>query len=268
MNESTESSWGRYGIYYSIFGAIFTSSGLCLQKMVQIELSNSSKLQPQPLYKNKYYVFGICFVVIGTIFKIINYGILPQSIFGPLSALTVIFTKLFEIYFLDEKLSFLLILSLSTIIIGIILCINNSNINDPVYSLDHILKLFIREDVIFYTSIIIAAILSTKIVFKFSTSSSISQRNLFGLLYHSILAGIFSGWSCTLGKAVVEVCLYTTYSGVNEFYHISTWLLLFALPMFSVPKTRIVHEGLRQFHHLLFLPCYQVGCRRAVWDGK
>ena len=112
------------GVCISIVGALFTSSGLCLQKIVHKRVSADSSIGP--LYKQPTYIAGthslpqyllahshtislpqpgIAYVVLGQLLKTLVNVMLPQSTIAPLSCQTIIYSTFFEYLFVDGEMS-------------------------------------------------------------------------------------------------------------------------------------------------------------------
>lgn len=228
------------GITLSVVGSLLTSIGLCIQR---VYLSN----------KNFVYTIGILFVVIGQICKMVNDGILPLSIVAPLSAQTVIYTKVLDVFFASEEISNMLIISVSVICFGILVSLFGGNVIDDDYNFSNLFHLFTRPNMLLLTFCCLIFLFLTRFIY-YSLST---PKSYFGLFYRCFSAGIFSGWSGIVGKSVMEIFMYAIYTNTSQFFELGAWFLVLIIPFLSIPKFQLVNKGMQDFHHFLFLPLYQ-----------
>ena len=241
------------GITLSFIGALSTSVGICLQTQIKNQLYSKPKLDPK--YKRTEYMIAIILVFVGMGCKIINFGILPLSTMAALSSLTVIFTKLSEVYFLDEEISYKLFLCMLLIFIGNIIIIKFSDLTEENYSLNQIITLFLHENCITFTISISTIIILLTITLNYI---QISYQSKTGLLFICTVCAILSAWTSVISKAIVEVVLHAIFNDTTEFFSMTMFIFFGILMLLLKLKSRVIQFGLFRFHSVLFLPTYQV----------
>ena len=256
---------GIWGIVISIIAAVFTSAGLCLQKVVHKRILNNPELAPA--HKHPLYLAGVAYVALGLILKTALDFLLPLSTVAPLSAQTVVYSTFFEYLFLDGELSRISIISLIFVIIGIIVSMMGANIDDGSgYNLHDLWHLFMTETCVILSGSLLAIIIGLREIFKSppsaassSSSSPSSIKNALGLLYLSFCSAVFAGWFGTASKALVELIKYAFLHGMHtsDAKRSGIWIVLIFLPLLGIPKLRYVGYALSEYHHLQFLPLYQ-----------
>ena len=251
---------GIWGIVISIIAAVFTSAGLCLQKVVHKRILNNPDLAPA--HKHPLYLAGVAYVALGLILKTSLDFLLPLSTVAPLSAQTVVYSTFFEYLFLDGELSRISIISLIFVIIGIIVSMMGANIDDGSgYNLHDLWHLFMTETCVILSGSLLAIIIGLREIFKSppSSSSSSSIKNALGLLYLSFCSAVFAGWFGTASKALVELIKYAFLHGMHtsDAKRSGIWIVIIFLPLLGIPKLRYVGYALSEYHHLQFLPLYQ-----------
>lgn len=96
---------GVWGIALTIIAALFTSTGLCLQKIVHRKvLADPSS---GPVYAHSLYIAGLGYVSLGLLLKLVVDALIPQSTVAPLSSLGVMFSVILEYLFLDADMSWM-----------------------------------------------------------------------------------------------------------------------------------------------------------------
>jgi len=250
---------GIWGIVISIIAAVFTSAGLCLQKVVHKRILNNPDLAPA--HKHPLYLAGVAYVALGLILKTSLDFLLPLSTVAPLSAQTVVYSTFFEYLFLDGELSRISIISLIFVIIGIIVSMMGANIDDGSgYNLHDLWHLFMTETCVILSGSLLAIIIGLREIFKSPPSASSSSiKNALGLLYLSFCSAVFAGWFGTASKALVELIKYAFLHGMHtsDAKRSGIWIILIFLPLLGIPKLRYVGYALSEYHHLQFLPLYQ-----------
>lgn len=257
INKSLE--LGIWGIVISIIASLFTSAGLCLQKVVHKRINNNPDLAPA--YKHSLYLAGVAYVALGLILKTFLDFLLPLSTVAPLSAQTVVYSTFFEYLFLDGELSRISMISLAFIVIGIIVSAIGANIDDGSgYNLHDIWNLFMTETCVVLSGTLLAIIIGLREFFKSPPSSSTTPIfNTLRLVYLSFCSAIFAGWFGTTSKALVELIKYAFLHGMHtsDAKRSGIWIIIAFLPLLGIPKLRHVGYALSEYHHLQFLPLYQ-----------
>lgn len=253
---------GYWGIGVSIVGALFTSSGLCLQKAVHKKIAENPELGPPS--RHTLYIAGVAYVGMGLLLKALLYVLLPQSAAAPLSAQTILFSSVLEYLFLGGPMKRITAAALLTMGTGIILATLGANTLDGEYSLVDLFNNFKSVSAIVSTAGAAALVLTIREVAR---SSSPLYNDSKGLVYLSFSAGIFAGWLGTAIKCLSEVVKYAFLHGMRPSTHDAAqsglWIFVLALPILSIPKLSTVGYALVQFHPKQFLPCYQAAAIMA-----
>lgn len=252
---------GYWGVGVSIVGALFMSSGLCLQKVVHHKIASNPLLAPAS--RHTLYIAGVAYVGIGLALKALVDILLPQSASAPLSAQTILYTSVLEYLFLDGgDMKRLEAVAFVTIAAGIVLATFGANTVDGEYSLKDLLKLYERAVSIIATASMAALLLTVR---EIARTSSVSFSDTKGLAFFSIAAGMFAGWLGTVAKSLAEVVKYAFLHGMRreDASHSGLWLLILAVPVLGIPKLRYVGNALLEFHPTQFLPCYQAAAIAA-----
>lgn len=85
---------GCWGIGLAVVGALFTSTGLCLQKIVQRKMASTPS--HGPVSRNRWYIAGITYVFVGQILKVFVNVMVPMTVIAPLSAQTILVSTVLE----------------------------------------------------------------------------------------------------------------------------------------------------------------------------
>ncbi len=131
----------RIGLGLSVTSAVFTSAGLCLQKLY----ISKSKTDPKAAvdYYHKYYIAGVGYVALGVMLKAAIYLLLPQIAIALLSAQTVVYTVIFEHFSLDVPIGNVTFVCALFILFGIALGAHGIDMFDTNYSYAQLWSLFI-----------------------------------------------------------------------------------------------------------------------------
>jgi hypothetical protein len=209
------------------------------------------------MLKNPKYIAGLSYVVIGLVLRAFIDVMLPQSAASLLSAQSVVCTNILEYLFLDGAMDANIIIGLVITSLGIIFGSWGANIDDGVYSMDDLWGNFVRAETIIVTGAIIALLLSAQQLISFTAGG---MQSIYGLVITGIAAGVVAGWFGTTLKCLLEILKYSFLNGASVVSpaHISVWILLFALGGFFSLKLQVVAYGLSNYHHIQFLPIYQV----------
>jgi len=245
---------GYWGVGVSVVSALFTSSGLCLQKVVYKRIAEDP--EQGPAYKHSLYIAGVAYVTVGLFLKGVIDVLLPQSAIAPLSAQTVLYSSLLEYMFLEGEMTRLTGVALCIISIGIVIASFGSNTVDGEYSLHDLWEHFMRKTSIIVSASLVAALITFREILRNSSGGLTGTR---GLMYMAAAAGLFAGWFGTATKSTFEVIKYAFLHGMHsdDARHSGVWILVCSLPLLGIPKLRIVGSALMEFHHLQFLPLYQ-----------
>lgn len=248
---------GEWGIVLSIISALFTSTGLCLQKLVHRKIAADAS--QGPAFKHSLYFAGVAYVAIGLFLKAFIDVLLPQSAIAPLSAQTVVYSTLLEYLFLQGEMNRLTIASIIVTSGGMVLATWGANTTDGQYSLHDLWELFMTQESIIVSASLFAAIIGMREFLKSSMGSFASPA---GLVYVSLSAGLFAGWFGTSVKSTLEVIKFAFIHGMqaDDVRNYGVWLMIGSLALLGIPKLRIVSYALSEFHHIQFLPLYQVKC--------
>lgn len=246
---------GIWGVCISIVGALFTSSGLCLQKIVHKRVSADPSIGP--LYKQPTYIAGIAYVVLGQLLKTLVNVLLPQSTIAPLSCQTIIYSTFFEYLFVDGEMSVKTGVSLLLSIVGIVIAMFGANFDDGEYSVTALADLFKREAAILCTALFITIIVTGRFYSNYESSFSSSTA---GIIYIAFVSSLLSGWFSLSIKSALEIAKYTFLHGIKattNVKHAFLWVLIASLPVLGFTKLRQVSYAMSVHHPLHFLPLYQ-----------
>ena len=246
---------GQWGIVLSILSALFTSSGLCLQKLVHRKIAADP--EQGPAIKHSLYMAGLAYVAIGLILKAFIDVLLPQSAIAPLSAQSVIYTTILEYLFLEGEMNRLTGLCILVITVGVVVATLGANTCDAQYSLHDLWGLFMTQQSIVVSGSLFAAVVGMREFLKSSMGSFSSPA---GLIYVSLSAGLFAGWFGTSVKSTLEIIKYAFIHGMesDDAKHFGVYVLAASLIVLGMPKLKLVSYALTEFHHIQFLPLYQV----------
>jgi hypothetical protein len=213
--------------------------------------------EAKPLLKNPKYVAGISYVLIGLVLRGFIDMLLPQSAAALLSAQSVVYTNILEYFFLDGAMDVNIVVGLVTTSSGIIFGSWGANTNDGVYSMSDLWHNFVHVETIIITGIIIGMLMGARQVLSFSAGG---MQSFYGLLVTGLAAGVVAGWFGTALKCLLEIIKYSFLNGASVVSptHLSIWILLLALAGLFSLKLRVVSFGLSNYHHIQFLPIYQV----------
>ena len=247
-----------FGISISVVSAVFTSSGICLQKLhsIRIKSVNKSQMNNNPSYSNDaIYYIGFLYVAVGLALKAITFTLLPQTIIAVLSAQNFIYTTLLEFSILGNKINKLTTSCLLIVSIGLIISVFGiGDIENEDYSFSDVWELFLTVQSITLTVSSIAFMIGMIELFRISVFEMNSHVRLF---YISGVAGLFAAWFGTVTKGFFVVVHHNMFTSHHDksFYWI---FLLMGSIVLGIFKMKCVNSALKQFHHLQFLPLYQV----------
>lgn len=251
---------GYWGVGVSVVGALFMSSGLCLQKAVHRKIANNPSLAPAS--RHTLYLAGVAYVGMGLMLKAVIDILLPQSANAPLSAQTILYTSAMEYLFLDGTIKRVEAAALLIISVGIVMATLGANTVDGEYGLRDLFNLYERAVSIVATAVLAALLLTIR---EIARTSSVNFADTTGMAYLAITAGMFAGWLGTVIKSLAEVIKYAFLHGMRreDASHSGLWLLILAVPLVGIPKLRYVGSALVEFHPTQFLPCYQAAAIAA-----
>jgi hypothetical protein len=257
MSEATDIEYDTYiakwGIVLSIISAVFTSTGLCLQKM------HLKKLKASPdavqSYSDTKYIAGISYVAIGLLLKAPICVMLPQVTIALMSAQTVLYSSILEFLFLKNQMSKVTVACLLAILIGIVVGVSGSTIGDPVYSFIEVWDLFFSFRAISFSLVCLACIFG---VSECMRVAQIEPSASLRLAQVSVVAGLVAGLFGTFTKAVFEVLYFNTYYSTSRTFSWNAWVFVLPAIGLGLLKMRSVSSALREFPSWRFLPLYQV----------
>ena len=243
---------GCWGIGLAVVGALFTSTGLCLQKMVQSKLSSSPS--SGPVSRNRWYIAGILYVFIGQVMKVFVNVMVPMTVVAPLSAQTIVLSTALEWFFLNGEMSVKTAASMGCIVVGIVVSLIGVNFIDGQYSVQGLQELFLRKEPVIFTAIIVAAMVTGKLMLKHHVT------DIATMLYSAFCSAMSAGWFNLAIKSISEIIKYAFLYGIKSSSNVKKpflWCLIGSIPVLGMIKLRTVTRSLTDYHPLLFLPVYQ-----------
>ena len=268
---NSESEMKAWGISLSVVGALFTSIGLLLQKIVNRNVAKDPQLGSA--YCQGTYLLGVFFIIMGLIANTMMVGSIPMVSIAVLSAQAFVYTTILETIFIKEGIcgfSMLTIFNLGCTCAGITLMLTLANISDVKYSPDSIEEVFSEMDAMATT--IVSALLV--VIVLCCTKPDEAGFNGYDVPFvgRVVCGGIFSAWYTVTLKIVLEFTLFFFRDGIDNLdfichedtsevkcRYVDVACLFIALIFLGVLKVRYVVVILRTYHALLFLPLYQ-GC--------
>jgi hypothetical protein len=257
MSETTTAEYDTYiakwGIVLSIISAVFTSTGLCLQKMHLKRLKSSPDVVQS--YSDTKYIAGISYVAIGLFLKAPICVMLPQVTIALMSAQTVLYSSVLEFLFLKSQMNRVTVACLLVILMGIVVGVSGSTIGDPVYSFVEIKDLFFSFRAVSFSLVCLACIFG---ISEFMRVAQIELNASLRLAQVSIVAGLVAGLFGTFTKAVFEVLYFNTYYSTSRTFSWNAWMFMLPAIGLGLLKMRSVSGALKEFPSWRFLPLYQV----------
>jgi len=243
-------SLARLGIVLSVISAVFTSTGLCLQKLHL----RQQKTQSESSSGGTKYIAGIAYVAIGLLLKAPISVMLPQVTVALMSAQTVLYSCILEYLFLRSHMSRTTAVCLLAIFCGIILGVGGSSFADLDYSFMDIVDLFFSFRAISFTVVCLGCMCCAAEFCKVAISEPSPALRL---VQSSVLCGLVAGLFGTATKALFEVLYFNTYYSTDRTFSWNAWMLFLPAAALGFSKMRCVSAALREFPAWKFLPLYQ-----------
>ena len=192
----------------------------------------------------------------------------------------VIYSILFDILFQAKQITSEILGCSTLIIFGLMMCMLNSNLEDPDYTTNHLMKLFIRFDAMMTIGIIYIIFILYYFIMK-SPYATINendinkvavnnhhknpkdifsnQKLLFKFSFQIIILGILSGLNSLVCKSFIEILYYELRYDEHMFTIFMTFILsIISVLLCTIPKHQYMTSLLSCYHPLLLLPCTQV----------
>eukprot|EP01038_Epipyxis_sp_PR26KG_P009003 gene9003-12145_t len=263
------------GIAVSLVSSSFVSFGIAVQKAstrydsnqdVSIYSSTDGRDPAQVKRRKGLYSIGVIYVLVGCSLKLAVYLFLPQVVIAALSSQGIFYSLLLDTFFVsspnkESKLSVIKTVGSCLLFCFGIVCALLGSAYDLQYdivakedqTISEIISLIRSYRAIFTSLFVVLVMIFCKSLLSRSRSPSVR------LLTFCLLTSIVSAFFGSLLKAIAIIAktLLTNHTDVN----VIPWLIgvSFSIVFVGSLKLATVSIALKEFHHSLFLPIYQMG---------
>ncbi|CAK4607863.1 unnamed protein product [Aphanomyces euteiches] len=253
------------GIGICLLGSTISNLGLNIQKysfMLQQHLPDSER---KPYNTQWRWWLGFAGVGIGSVADFAALSFAAQSIIMPVGAFTLVCNIFFAHYWLKEKLTRNDLIGTVLICIGAVLVTIFGAHQDTEYTLDDLLHLYYRWDMLIYLILILivlwalfAMLKKAEITLKKKGPLSEEYKTVLKIhpLSYAGLAGTFGAQSVMFAKSTGELIKQSA-RGNNQFDKVLTYVIILALVLTISLQTHCLSLGLKYFDALYIVPVFQ-----------
>ncbi|ETV95550.1 hypothetical protein, variant [Aphanomyces invadans] len=227
------------GIAMCLVGTTISNFGLNIQKYSFIVQERLPEHERKPYNTQWRWWLGLFGIAVGSIadFAALTYA--AQSIIAPVGAFTLVANIFFAHYWLRERLSHNDLFGTILICIGAVMVTVFGSHSSTSYSLDELLRLYYRWDMLVYFSAI-CALLCTLYIALVRSEEALQRHGKLSPEYRACrqihplsyagLAGVFGAQSVMFAKSTGELIKQTA-RGFNQFDRFLTYVILTCLVM-------------------------------------
>lgn len=222
-------------------------------------------------------IAGMSYVTIGYFLRVIIDCLLPLSLVAPLSALTIIFSHIFDSVFIHNAApSRGIMYCVGFSLVGIGLCLHGGNYIDGFYNISQISSLYFKSSSYMYAFLcLLVCFILRQLSFTsdlpfvkdtwtyliaYINHSKPSLQSSMGLFYVSFITASIAMIFNVFMKGIVEIVKYSLIHGpiIGNLISFEIVLYIIAAAIAGFTKMMYVGYGLSQYNHLVFLPIYHV----------
>ncbi|KDO16746.1 hypothetical protein SPRG_17766 [Saprolegnia parasitica CBS 223.65] len=206
---------------------------------------------------------GISCVIVGSIGDFAALSFAAQSVIMPVGSFTLVANIFFAHFWLKEALTWNDLYGTIFICLGaIIVCVFGAH-ESTSYTLDELIALYERWDMLFYASFILLVIVFlytlTKSEAALRTHGAASEAYAVYRKWHPLayaaLSGVVGAQSVMFAKSTGEL-IKQTFAGDNQFNHVLSFVILAALAVTITTQTHVLAMGLKHFDALYIVPVF------------
>ncbi|OQR93792.1 pre-mRNA cleavage complex II protein Clp1 [Thraustotheca clavata] len=252
------------GICVCLIGTTLSNFGLNIQKFSFTIEQHLPEADRRPYTSIWQWWVGLSCVIIGSIGDFAALSFAAQSVIMPVGSFTLVANIFFAHFWLKERLTWNDLHGTIFIVCGaVIVCIFGAH-ESTNYTLDELVALYRRWDMLFYAIFIFAVILffyllnvRSQAMFDQHGGESIeySFYKKWHPLSYAALSGVVGAQSVMFAKSTGEL-IKQTLSGHNQFNHILSFVLLIALGIAITTQTHVLAMGLKHFDALYIVPVF------------
>lgn len=232
------------GISLAISSSLFIGASFIVKKK---GLLNQKDFLKSPLWWT-----GLFLLVFGELLNLLAYSLAPVILVTPLGSLSVVITAILSSYFLNEKLSYYGKLGSFICLVGSVLVVLHSPMNNNFTSISQFLSLVLTP--VFISVAVILVLISILVIFMLSSKYGSKTP----LVYISICSMI--GSLVVIGIQGIGSSIVNSITRTNEvlFTRYETWLIFILVVIGGSIQILYLNKALNQFNTAIVSSIYYV----------
>jgi hypothetical protein len=216
------------GFAIAVIFSMLSTIGLNMQKKSIVRNARSN--EPIAVWRQPLWLCGFSMIVSGSLLDFVAFGMAPQTLLAPLSALSLVWNLVAAPMYNGETVTKRNLVATGIIFMGVISVVVFSAHATPSYTLKDLINLWKQPISVVYVVMVTTSLLSMYTVIQIiegekdtvcisKKQAKSMQRGMVHVVAYGALAGTFGGQSILLAKSTIEMIKSALFNGGDEFSH-------------------------------------------------